>query len=268
MKLRAFLFAILLALASLPLAAQMLSTGVGSNGSSSSPPPYVASAVHLDGATYIDIAAVTATDSGLFAYSGWLKSTLIGSDVNWVFAFDPFNNQNPFMTILGSLDVAAGTMAFYYQGVAGDVEFTTNSGAWPADTNWHHIFVFANTNLATPTLSFYLDGALVTTFLSAGGGPFISQFSGIEFSMPDNPSSGHGPPFLIGDIADWWIAPGSSETDVTVFRDPITGKPKNPNTFPSAAILFSGDATMFATNQGSGGATITTGILTNALTHP
>jgi hypothetical protein len=80
---------------------------------------------------------------------------------------------------------------------------------------------------------------------------------------------------ITGDIADVWIAPNVSllvgntipSVNLLLFRG-ADGKPQNPSGFPASAILFSGDASTFGTNQGSGGAFTTTGALTNAATSP
>jgi hypothetical protein len=228
---------------------------------------YAAKAVHLDGATYLDIAALTAADSGKLAFSGWMK-TPPGSFFSFLFAFDPFNNQGSYATISGPTDIPPGYLAFSFGDSGGQFVQFGAASLWPSDSAWHHLFGYADTNLATPTFTLKIDGASVSAPLTAGTGPFLQSFSGLEFSLPDNVSSGHPAPFLIADLADWWFGLGSSVTDVALFRDPGTGKPRNPSGFPAGGILFSGDHTTFGTNQGTGGAATVTGALTDASTHP
>jgi len=63
-------------------------------------------------------------------------------------------------------------------------------------------------------------------------------------------------------------------SDIYKFRNPATGKPVDlgPNgstpTGSAPSLFFSGNATSFATNQGTGGAFTLTSALTNATTSP
>ncbi len=81
---------------------------------------------------------------------------------------------------------------------------------------------------------------------------------------------------MLGDMADVWVAPGVSlldgaglipEATRRLFIS-ATGKPVDPSGFPASAMLFSGNAASFGTNQGTGGAFTTTGTLTNSSSSP
>lgn len=119
----------------------------------------------------------------------------------------------------------------------------------------------------------YIDGVQAIFTINDSTGTFDVVINGLPYYIGADTFGDN----LTGDVADLWIAPGVSlvgldgnisPTNLAKFIDPTTKKPVNPSGFPSAPMLFSGDHTGFATNQGTGGAFTVTGTLTNASTSP
>jgi|GEM_PF-6388859 len=137
-----------------------------------------------------------------------------------------------------------------------------------AGTTWAYRRVITGTRVVLG----YIDGVKAIQGYSDTGPSFNIAMNGLGFVIGGDTYDDN----LIGDVADLWIAPGvslltgtnvSAET-LGLFIDD-NGKPVDPSGFPASAILLSGDADTFATNQGTGGAfTVTAGSLTNATTSP
>lgn len=232
------------------------------------PAPYTASAVRFDGATILNNAALVATDNSFVSMSYWIKTTVAGS------------NQQPIFGTTGGVFIES------YQQLAApghfNVEVDVHGGGTVAlESNvaqtlgtWVNVIVSMETT-GTGRAKLYANDVDVTNlFLDSA---LVPLFNGQRFVFGASPSDfGGPPPFLSADMADVWIAPGVSLLNVAgVIPEPTrrlfinsAGGPVNPTGFPASAILFSGDATAFATNQGSGGAFTTTGTLTNAPTSP
>ena len=99
----------------------------------------------------------------------------------------------------------------------------------------------------------------------------------LDFAVPDTPAD-FGTPLFTGDIADVYIAPGqfidfSVEANRRKFIS-ADGKPVDLGsncstpTGTAPAVCFSGNASSFGTNKGTGGAFTLTGTLTDAVTSP
>ncbi len=249
--------------------------------------PYVAKAVHFDGATYLSTSSLTAPGDNtgycslvyrfkfdFAAYDSappfWVEDPTGGYTSN---SFLSSVNSN-FGLIANQFCDATDTNCWEANG-NGDAD---NSHAIAIDGNWHQLAVAVKTNLDTGSKIFQslLDGVPLTiTTSERGTGPFLLTFNGLPFFAF---SDGYGQ-CIAGDISDWWFAPGqfvdwSNPANMAKVRDPITGKPVNLGangelvTGIAPAIFFSGDATGFATNKGTGGAFSLTGALTNASTSP
>jgi hypothetical protein len=237
---------------------------------------YVAKAVHIDGATYLDIAGLAAVDNGLFSCAMWIKissashgSSLWQVDANGNFTSSLGNGSAP-ATFYTSLKLFDATNSG---------QLNLDSGPGTEDV-FHSVIISANTNLAAGSkqVKIYVDGVDMTTNISDTDPAFLMAFNGKEFSAFSD-GAGDG---WFGDVADYWIAPGQSlltdgdiaPATLAKFRDPITGKPVDLGADGSTptglapAIFFSGDETEFATNKGTGGAFTLTGTLTNATTSP
>jgi hypothetical protein len=97
-------------------------------------------------------------------------------------------------------------------------------------------------------------------------------FNGLPFVVGSNLFNFGVDWSYVGDMADLWVAPGtfidfSNVANRRKFID-ADGKPVDPTNFPASAILFSGDASTFGTNQGTGGSFTLTGTLTDATSSP
>lgn len=218
---------------------------------------YTAKAVHFDGNTNLTGSNVAA-DSGLLTYSLWINTTTLATSP-YIFDFDPAGNESGF-----TFQNDGTAKAFWPH----QTRSTSSSGVLSTGI-WQHIFGYVNVNLSAGNKiqQVFVDGVDQTGTLHDTFGAFVIAFSSIDIAIPDN-TADTAPPWMACDMADVWIAPGVLQTDITIFRNPGTGKPNNPNTFPASAILFSGDHTTFPVNQGSGGAFSLTGSLTDASTHP
>ncbi len=225
------------------------------------PPPYVASAVHADGATFLSIASLTATDNDTFSCAFWFKVTLAGA--TW-FVTDP---QNAFTN---TLQTGASSMTFEFDGSGSLIVGTTSP---PSSGVWHCMVASFNTN--TGVSKIYLDRVDVTDVLTDDS-PFTLTSNGLPFDV----FTGEASDTLTGDFADWRIAPGQSwlttgdisAATLDLFQDAITLKPVDPaiatDALGAPRVLFSGDAATFGTNLGTGGAFTLTGAFTNASTSP
>ncbi len=228
---------------------------------------YTASAVHFDGDAWLDIASLTATDNDKFSVAFWFKASPVqGADF---FVTDPnggYTTQTLWDT--GKIEVQLGN-------AAGDTYFILGTSGNP-DATWHCLIASGETNHADGLKpgKLYLDDVDVTV-PQDGVGAFTMAFNGLEFVFGSDTFGST----IVGDIADVRIMPGVSllvagdipEATRRLFID-ANGKPVDPATATATLgaprILFSGDATGFATNQGTGGTFTLTGSLTNASTSP
>ncbi len=225
-------------------------------------PAYQASAVHFDGSTWANIAALSGIpDSPLVTFSVWLRMTADPGDYRPVCSYDTLSAG------IGPSIRAGGTLDWYGSDHLGDNGSDNRSSApLPFDGAWHHWFAYMDIghNAEAMIARQWLDGVEVTgtngDFGSAATQPF-----GHDFAMPNNASG-----LLIADLADLMWYPGQLLTDVSVFRDPDTGKPKDPATFPQGAVMLSGNAASFLANTigTAGSLTVRAGTLTNAGTSP
>ncbi len=228
---------------------------------------YTAAAVHFDGSAWLARATLTGvTDSAFISSSHWVKRA-VGAATYYLYDFDPAGNEAPALNIT----VAGGISFVAYNGT--DI-FLWNSdlGVVPDDGLWHSILVAVDTNhaMGDKVIQVYVDDvAVIGTVSSENSGAFSSTMAAVKFAMPDTTED---QAVLVGDLADVWIAPDVF-VDFTVdanrrFFIAADGKPVDPSGFPASAVLFSGDATGFATNLGTGGSFTLTGSLTNASTSP
>lgn len=249
----------------------MLGRGGSSSGGgppSATPPSYIASAVHFDGNTWLSTASLTATDNGFISYAGWFKYPSPGGDADQIWVVDPEN------TFTSNLSLHA-TFGFLHRispvGGAPIMEIYTDPA--PSLNAWHSAIVSIDT--LNQAGKIYVDDVDVTVL--AEGDPFSMSFNGLPFFVGSD-TFGVSSSFT-GDVADLRIMPGVSllsagdipEATRRLFID-VAGKPVDPATATAAlgapCVLFSGDATAFETNQGTGGAFMLTGALTDASTSP
>lgn len=235
------------------------------------PPPYVASAVHFDGSTFLSNASLVANASDtVMSVVFWAKQ-LVTDPPGSSFMCDPANAASycelaPFGGGIHELSMAvdAGNNV-------GTVELV-NSGVISTDV-WNCYITSINTTTGVGKL--YVNDVDLTS-PSTNNSPLTMTWNGKQVLI------GSGQPFFnvfTGDLCDLRIMPGTSlltAGDISVATRRLfidgSGKPVDPATATASLgtpiMLFSGDASTFATNQGSGGAFTTTGTLTNASSHP
>lgn len=228
---------------------------------------YIAPAVHFDTSTHLSIASISCLSNTNFSWSMWIKRP--GAQV-YTFFGDASGAGTP------SSPWSSGTTLsteLYGEG-GGEGPFTVTMPDPLVQDEWHHVLWSISTNgtEGNKVAKCFLDDVEVTLVVDQDtGGPFNIQCNGFDFRI-NGASAGSRTAF---DVADLWIAPGitllSGGTIPEANRRKFisdTGKPVDPSNFPAAPMIFSGDATSFGTNQGTGGAFTTTGALTNASTSP
>lgn len=246
----------------------LLSTSGASSG-------YHAKAVHFDGSTWCQNDSLACADGiTALAVSLWFRASPQPADFGSLFFV--VDSEDEYLTVwplTGPLDgVSPNSLEPTVYGSPNDDNFIERIIAGsPFNDGWHHMLTSADTT--SGEMLVYIDDVLAT--------PFLSDDAGVPFVMPFNGKSlwfgasfyGEG---LVADVADAWIAPGVllasggaiSQANRRKFIS-ATGKPVDPVNFPAGgAVLFSGDATSFATNQGAGGSFVVHGSLTNAATSP
>lgn len=241
---------------------------------SAPPAPYVAKAVHFDGSTYLYINPLVVSDSPVLSASMWIKTSLLKT--NGLFDFDPNNNAAPDL----SIDNNHNAFNFYENQNGGIFFGDTKADSFTPDGRWHHILFFVDTNHAgaDKIVQMYLDDQPLNF---SGGSQSLAAFSmlmaNLDFAVPDTPAD-FGTPLFTGHIADVYIAPGqfidfSVEANRRKFIS-ADGKPVDLGsncstpTGTAPAVCFSGNASSFGTNKGTGGAFTLTGTLTDAVTSP
>ncbi len=222
---------------------------------------YTASAVHFDGDAFLHTASLTASDGDVLSFSLWAIPSTI-DNITFVFASDVDGN---------------GTI-FFRVGLDQGLNFTVG------DTNANHQSSFvAGAGSFTPGVWHNFRGSAQTT----GGDDVDLMQLWIDNEKIANENAGTNPaytmpinglPFVVAadgqtrgafDCADLWISASLAAFDAAG-DDFVTagGKPQDPTGFPAGFCLFSGDATGFIVNQGTGGAFTLTGSVTNAATSP
>ncbi len=230
---------------------------------------YVAKAVHFDGATSLTVNSFNAANSPYLSWSVWFK-ILAAQDgsAGVLFVTDPDGGYTSTGNLAQTLSL--GYVFSAMGNSAGSQYYVTCSPVGVSlDDAWHSALFSGNCQAGESRL--YIDDVDVGHVTESN--TFATMvYNGLKFIIGDD---GFGTS-LIGDFCDLWIAPGVSlldgggdipEATRRLFID-ASGKPVNPSGFPASAILFSGDDTTFADNQGTGGTYILTGTLTNATTSP
>ena len=238
---------------------------------------YTASAVHFDGASSLHIASLTASgdDTGFFSASVWYKLTSSPSDQ--IFTVDPENFYTSYGYAPGDADpVTAKQFVLFLNDATGSTTGLNGNTSYVPISTWHNILVSAKTDFSSGNkiIQMFTDDISDLAAFADNASSFTMTFNGKSFWFNDD----GGDHFVTGDFADIWIAPGqfidfSVEANRRKFID-ANGKPVDLGgdgstpTGTAPAIFFSGDATTFATNGGTGGAFTLVGSLTDASTSP
>lgn len=232
---------------------------------STPPNTYVAKAVNFDGATSLTNAALTAVDSNFLALSFWIKIANPAGAAPVPWSTDPAGTL-PNETFFE--DDGAGSWKIWQNVTAA---YAVNTDTYPvAQSTWAHVLVGVDGSGTTKTKIYVNDVDIA--YSGAAKPPFVVALAGLPMTIGTDLIAGD---YMIGDFADFWfgnsnILDGGGDIPLATRRKFIdaNGKPVDPTNFPAGLVLLSGDATTFATNQGSGGAFTTTGTLTNASTSP
>jgi hypothetical protein len=210
-------------------------------------------------------------DSPLLTISMWVKVNDLSSQ--WqIISFEDFNTYYG-VAVLYASDICGvfndSTFSKYFQ-------IGSNNGVVSAGA-WNHFFASVDLNHGAGAKlgNLLWNGADVKYAPSTQdtNAAFNIPFNGKPFGIPAN-SAGLGAGSIIS-YCDVWIAPGVylATTDVTKFRT-VGGAPVDLGangqipTGTAPAYFFTGDATTFATNMGTGGAVTQVGSMTSVSGPP
>lgn len=238
---------------------------------------YRASAVHFAITASLANASLVCSDSGKATCSVWIKatasSTSDGSGQPF-FVSDPGGNYDTFLYQWdsGATPPRPNTFSLGFGG--------TSSAVYVLEPEtlsvWLHWLASCDMTGATPLMAAYQsDSPVGQPFNFTGSFPEVVKMNGLPFYVGTDTFTN-----AVCDMSMFQFYEGVSivESDNTIsaanrrlFID-ATGKPVDPvlavSTLGSPTVLLNGTATTFATNQGTGGAFTTTGVLTNASTSP
>lgn len=234
---------------------------------------YVAQGVLLDNSdssTALTAASQTAADSHFVTASLWL---MVSAHIN-VLTLNPSSQSLIDMNLNGAASL--GAVLSNGTGLS-SVEFDSDASAVSFNA-WHHLFVSADLNHAAGSklLNLYLDGVSIRD-PSAGGDTdpaFLMNVNGVAFGLPAAASQLSALNANIS-FSDVWIGVGQyvDPSAIASFRS-SAGRPVflgangELPTGTSPTYFFSGDATAFATNKGTGDAVSLTGTLAAAPSNP
>lgn len=235
---------------------------------------YVAGAVHFDGATWLNNASLSCTDTPYPLVSYWVKT----SDRGAILTSDPEVEINNLFNLSHTEDSGKAQFEFGDWPFDNFIEPNSDPVALVTNGTWRHCLCHVETNHPADAKihKVYIDDVDETIPRPDNGDSFSPAFNGLRTTVGTDLDQEY-----TGDIADFQLyLLGSSrfvggdipEATRRLFID-ASGKPVNPTVaaaeLGTPVLLFSGDATGFATNQGSGGAfTVEAGALTNASTSP
>lgn len=241
--------------------ADLLATAAAQGSGGGGAPSYTASAVTFN-STGVRTLSLAATDTDSYSFSVWLK---IGDGLNAaLFVVDP---ETAYANYGEKFDWG-GEFAVVFGNVDANSTRITVSGY--AEDTWIHVLGSIRVSAGVASGRVYVNDTSVGTL--AGLATTETQSFNTKSFYLGGDSYGA---FYVGDMADFWWSSSSllSGGDIpeATRRLFITagGKPVNPTGFPAGEVLLSGNASTFATNQGTGGAfSVTGGSLTNAATSP
>lgn len=249
---------------------------------------YTAEAVHIDDATFLKIDSLTAADSPYLTFALFFRCTPAWINVASSFAlidFYPAGDED----IIGfnPAVMAAKFSASFDDNPGNGQSFAYDATGTPTpsvfDSSWHSLVVSMDFNHDGNAK---LGAAYLDRVLQAPGGSsghddkpaFSFKFSGAPVGVPDTTEDYPVLPEMDLSVYQLFVGTKIVQDDNTILTADLNNfvtvdnKPVNPATaalaYGSPTILFAGDHTGFATNQGTGGAFTLTGALTNATTSP
>lgn len=249
---------------------------------------YVASAVHFDGTTFLTItgALTGAVASPDGSGSVWVNIAALG-DISTAAYLLSFGDSPT--NIFDLLLHAGGTTADLNMHACSDptptaqVTFDTNPDTYPGFATWVNILWSIQTNHGSGAKigQFYFNDVAPTQAAptDADGSFSIGWDDGGVQGVNVGSAAFPGPSdTFLGDMADFWFAPGqfidfsivgNRRKFITAGGAPVfLGATGELPTGTAPAVFFTGGASSFGTNKGTGGTFATTGTLTNASSHP
>lgn len=239
---------------------------------------YVAQAVSFDGASLLYKTGLVGTPSSLLTASCWFNCRTATYTNRTKFTLFQANaadwDTKPGGTTI-FLDGNAGKFFVYPRDSTGDngrLAFATDT---TSINEWHHLLCSIDVSSGY-AIQYYLDDAPIALSESFTDGvtPFDIDLFEQTITINDWKVSGSTQP-AIQDMADVWIASGvaldfSDVANRRKFRDadglPVSlGSDGSTPTGTAPTMFFSGDASAFATNKGTGGAFTLVGTLADAI---
>lgn len=251
---------------------------------------YTAQSVHFDGSTVLGLTnrsapIAAASPTGLFAC--WLKVNMVEVINSYLLVYDSGEEGGAlgyFDILLGALSVPNGFGSDFADFPEFSIGYSANANSSPFPSAWTPLLVAWDMGHAPESRVYqvYFGDTPITPTTEqndgATGFDIAYQSNGWTFFGAYFEGEGGGPGSVFeGDAADlqMWCGITADLSNQSVRRLFIDagGKPVNPTVaageLGAPTICFSGDASSFATNQGSGAATsIIVGSLTNATTSP
>ena len=233
---------------------------------------YTAKAVHFDGGAILIRNSLIATDTNNLSVAGCFANVDTSGGPAVLYVSDPDNTYDVYGAMRND-----GITGDQIDGAAmSPGSLSVTGGPTILNVGWHSFVASVEANNSSPQpAAIFIDGIDWSSTIEFNADPVTFIMNGLKFAFGGDPTGSN----VIGDFADWridtrsWLVGGTLPSDtLALFRDPVTGKPVDPAVATAAlgepCILFSGDATGFTTNQGTGGAFTLTGTLTNASTSP
>ncbi len=242
-------------------------------------PPYVAKAVKFDGTQVLDRdGSFGLSDTTKMTTSFWIRAE------DWVTANNDylykFVGSTPGAGYLFPLNSGSAHSGLFWQLLDGDLnvrtQIKTDSSYMDVDI-WYNVLASFDFTLGI-LCGVYISDVQQIPLVELSTLPYTIPWAAADYGAVG--ASDADDPSTVADFADWQIYPGVSivQSDGTINevdrRNFInaSGKPVDPAVAVAAygtpPFLFSGDASTFATNLGTGGAFTLTGTLTNASTSP
>ena len=233
------------------------------------PPAYQVDAASFDGTAFLSrgSALTGVVDSATGTSMVWVKAASQTNDI-----FTTGSNQN---FELGLNQAASGLKLAMYNAASSSDQIWGVTAT--VNDTWIGILTSWDNNESPPRrMACYVGGTLATkASIDATGSAFSVNYTETSTYFAADPFGD----ITTGDFADFLFWPGVSilEEDNTISVPNLAlffneSRPVDPAisiaSLGSPAVMFSGGASGFATNQGTGGAFTLTGILTTASTSP
>lgn len=252
-------------------------------------PAYHAAAVHLDGSTWLNTASlltgVVASPDGCGSF--WMNIAQLADLPTFpqILSCHVPSGFNPWGINIDKGPTTGDLTGGFYSSTSANPTFgfSSDTDTFPSAFGiWVNVLWSVQTNHAAAAKIvqlFFNDSAPVQFVVDADASFSIdwneATIDDISFFTYNNGDPAHT---LLCDVADFWFAPGQfiDFTSLPNRRKFISsaGKPVflgNDGSLPTGtapAVFFTGNATNFGTNVGSGGVFATTGTITNAATSP